>query len=95
MRKGDRVQLILVATGFVYFVVAVGMTVASGQTQDAINATLFERMAANSQRLDRVENYLTAMLLAVLSSLAAHLVSILTTSRHRERRRSTRDNDDE
>ena len=45
-------------------------------TQDGINATIFERMAGILTRLDRVESYLTAAIVALIANSIAHVINI-------------------
>lgn len=74
MRRSDLAQLFL--TGFALFCVAT--VVVAGQSQEAINATVFERLASIVARLDKIENYLTATIVALISNLVAHIVNIKT-----------------
>lgn len=45
-------------------------------TQDGINATLLERIAALSSRLDRLDTMFQAVLVGVVLNLASHLFQI-------------------
>lgn len=56
----------------------------SGQSfgsQDAINATLFERQASLTARLDKLESMLTAGIIGVFSNLAASLMQLLRSKK--------------
>lgn len=74
IRRSDVAQLCLVGFGLVFLLVVTAVTAA--QTQDAINATLFERVASFGVRLDRLETYMTAAIGALAANFLAHLVQI-------------------
>jgi len=72
MTNSDRAQLWLVGFALVFILTVV----LAGQSQEAINATLVERMAGITLRLDRIDNYQTATIVALVSNLIAHIISI-------------------
>ena len=74
MRYGDRWQLIFTGFALVFVVTTVGLA----QTQDSLNATILERMAGLSMRVDKIESYQTATIVALISNLVAHVISIKT-----------------
>lgn len=78
-RSSDKWQMWISCCGLMYLVTVV----AFAQSQDAINATVFERMANIALRLDKIENYITAMIVALVSNLIAHIVSIKTQRNRR------------
>ena len=81
MRRCDIAQLYLVgfALMFVLFV-SVG---AWAQTQDAINATVFERLSGINFRLERLESLNTAALVALVANFIAHILQIRSQSSKR------------
>lgn len=84
MRRHDTVQLYLVGFALLFvFVVSAG---GWAQSQDAINATLFERLNGITFRLDRLENMTSAAIVALIANFIAHLVQIRTQRVRRERR---------
>lgn len=79
MRRSDKVQLWCVGFGLVFMLTIV----VSGQSQEAVNATLFERINGITHRLDTIERYLTATIVALISNLIAHIASIRSQQRRR------------
>lgn len=82
MRRTDIVQLYLVGFGLMFFVLVVSAA-ALAQTQDAINATMFERLQGILFRLDRIEAYMNAGIIALVLNFIAHLVQIRGQSSRR------------
>lgn len=78
-RSSDQWQMWITCAGLFYLVTVV----AFAQSQDAINATVFERMANIASRLDKIETYLTATIVALISNLVAHIVNIKTQRNRR------------
>lgn len=83
-RATDIAQLYLVGTALV-FLAFVFVTGVFAQSQDAINATLFERINGIVFRLDRLENYTTAAILALIANFFAHLIQIREQRQLRQR----------
>lgn len=79
IRWTDIAQLWCVGFGLIFAVTVVAL----GQSQDSINATVMERIANINIRLDRMENYLTAAIVALISNLVAHIVNIKTSRGNR------------
>jgi hypothetical protein len=71
-RKTDIVKLWMVGFSLIFLVSVVTL----GQTQDYINASVHERLNAMNYRLDKIENYVTASILALIANFIAHLVDI-------------------
>lgn len=88
MRRSDWIQVGLVLSAIVFLVGVLLSNYLFAQTpeQAFINATLGERIAAIGTRLDRVENYTTAAILALIANLVATTVQIRSLSRPRNRR---------
>ncbi len=72
--RSECIQLWVVGFGFT-FLLSVS-SIAWAQTQDAINATLIERIAGLTLRLDRIETYISAIIVATLANLIAHVLDI-------------------
>ena len=83
LRRAEIAQLYLVGFALVFLVTVTGVGQAT-QSQDSINATLFERLNTVMWRLERLENYTTAAILALVANFVAHLVQI-RTQRHAEK----------
>lgn len=79
IRWTDMAQLWCIGFGLIFAVTVVAL----GQSQDSINATVAERIANINFRLDRMENYLTAAIVALISNLVAHIVNIKTSRGNR------------
>lgn len=77
-RASDIVQLYLVGGALVFLVVACALTAFAAQSQDAINARVDQQIIAIMWRLDRLENYLTASLVALVANFVAHVIQIRT-----------------
>jgi hypothetical protein len=71
-RKTDIVKLWMIGFSLIFLVSVVTL----GQTQDYINATVHERLNSMNYRLDKIENYVTASILALIANFIAHLVDI-------------------
>lgn len=84
MRRTDILQLYLVGFGLV-FVLWVSATAWAQvpPSQEAINATLFERLNGIVFRIERVENFLAAAIVALIANFVAHLVQIRNQSARR------------
>ena len=87
-RREDAIQLRLVGFALV-FLTTIVLLAQVPATQDGINAILFERLANMDKRLDRLESYMTAAIIALIANFVAHIVSIRsrTDRRHTEGRR--------
>ena len=76
--------------GLVFLVTALTVTLL-GQSQDTINAALTGRIDLLMFRLDRLENYTTAALVALIANFIAHVVQIRTQQLERRSRRARDD----
>lgn len=89
LRRTDNTQLWIVGVGLLFLLIVVAGNVLA-QTQEGINATVFERMNGILYRLDRMENYQTASIVALIGNFVAHLVQIRSRKSAREQRRFPR-----
>lgn len=72
LRRADKIQLWCTGFGLIFLLTVVLLA----QSQETINATVSERLTYINLRLDRIEGYLTATIVALISNLVAHVVSI-------------------
>jgi hypothetical protein len=91
MRRSDITQLYLAGFGVAFLLVVSVQSLASQPvSQEAINATIFERINGITYRLDQLEYYVKAAILALIANGIAHVVQIKT---QRDQRRRGADDD--
>lgn len=85
-RTSDVLRIWLLVAAMVIAAILPTMN-AFAQTQEVINATFSEQMKALVFRIDRIENMINAVLLALIVSFIGQLVQLV---RDRDRRRDGR-----
>lgn len=82
-RRSDTVAIAISLSTIVLVLTILAYRVVEAQSQDSINATLFERTAALSGRLDEIQWYLRTTIAGVLGNLVANVLTLRSQTRRR------------